>query len=74
MDYELTTDCVTSRLTALITNMPGLRVTEELTESQLRQIELVTARFNENLRANAVDYDEGAELADEAAEMELEYA
>lgn len=74
MDYELTTDCVTSRLTALITNMPGLRVTEELTESQLRQIELVTARFNENLRASAVDYDEGAELADEAAEMELEYA
>ena len=70
MDYELTSNCVTSRLTALITNMPGL----ELTESQLRQIELVTARFNENLRANAVDYDEGAELADEAAEMELEYA
>ncbi|OIN67427.1 hypothetical protein BLD48_05940 [Exiguobacterium sp. KRL4] len=70
MDYELTTDCVTSRLTALITNMPALRVTEELTESQLRQIELVTARFNENLRANAVDYDE----TDEAAEMELEYA
>lgn len=70
MDYELTTDCVTSRLTALITNMPGLRVTEELTESQLRQIELVTARFNENLRTNAVDYGE----TDEAAEMELEYA
>lgn len=70
MDYELTTDCVTSRLTALITNMPGLRVTEELTADQLRQIELVTARFNENLRANAVDYDE----IDEAAEMELEYA
>lgn len=66
MDYELTTDCVTSRLTALITNIPGI----ELTESQLRQIELVTARFSENLRANAVDYDE----ADEAAEMELEYA
>lgn len=69
MDYELTSNCVTSRLTALITNMPGLRVTEELTESQLRQIELVTARFNENLQANAVDYDGSLE-----AEMELEYA
>lgn len=67
MDYELTTDCVTSRLTALIAGMPALRVTEELAPDQLRQIELVTARFNENLRANAVDYDE-------AAEMELEYA
>lgn len=71
MNYELTTNFVASRATALITNMPGLRVTEELTESQLRQIELVTARFNENLQANAVDYDEVDEMA---AEMELEYA
>lgn len=71
MEYESTTNFVASRATALITNMPGLRVTEELTESQLRQIELVTARFNENLQANAVDYDEADEMA---AEMELEYA
>lgn len=69
MEYEPTTNLVASRETALITNMPGLRVTEELTESQLRQIELVTARFNENLRANAVDYGKSLE-----AEMELEYA
>lgn len=68
MDYE--TNCVTKRLTTLIASMPAFRVTEELTPDQLRQIELVTARFNENLRANAVDYDE----TDEAAEMELEYA
>ena len=65
MDHE--TNCVTKRLTTLIASMPALRVTEELTPDQLRQIELVTARFNENLRANAVDYDD-------AAEMELEYA
>lgn len=71
MEYEPTTNLVASRETALITNLPGLRVTEELTESQLRQIELVTARFNENLQANAVDYDEADEMA---AEMELEYA
>lgn len=68
MDYE--TNCVTKRLTALIARTQGLRVTEELTPDQLRQIELVTARFNENLRANAVDYGE----TDEAVEMELEYA
>lgn len=60
MDHE--TNCVTKRLTALIARTPI-----ELTPDQLRQIELVTARFNENLRANAVDYDE-------TAEMELEYA
>lgn len=67
MDHE--TNCVTKRLTTLIARTQGLRVTEELTPDQLRQIELVTARFNENLRANAVDYDEALE-----AEMELEYA
>lgn len=67
MDHE--TNCVTKRLAALIA-----RTHIELTPDQLRQIELVTTRFNENLRANAVDYDEGAELAGEAAEMELEYA
>lgn len=68
MDHE--TNCVTKRLTALIASMPEFRVIEEFTPDQLRQIELVTTRFNENLRANAVDYDE----TDEAAEMELEYA
>lgn len=72
MEYEPTTNLVASRETALITNMPGLRVTEELTPDQLRQIELVTARFNENLKANAVDY--GAAGPELAAEMELEYA
>lgn len=71
MEYESTTNFVASRATALITNMPALRVTEELTAEQLRQIELVTVRFNENLQANAVDYDEADEMA---AEMELEYA
>lgn len=69
MDHE--TNCVTKRLTALIAGMPALRVTEELTPDQLRQIELVTARFSENLQANAVDYDAADEMA---AEMELEYA
>ena len=66
MDHE--TNCVTKRLTSLIARTPI-----ELTPDQLRQIELVTARFNENLRANAVDYDEAVAL-DESAEMELEYA
>ncbi|WP_026832207.1 hypothetical protein [Exiguobacterium undae] len=71
MEYEPTTNLVASRETALIKNIPALRVTEELTESQLCQIELVTARFNENLQGNAVDYDAADEMA---AEMELEYA
>lgn len=71
MDYELTSNCVTLRPTALITNMPALRVMEKLTGSQMRKIELVIARFNENLQANAVAYDAADEMA---TEMGLEYA
>ncbi len=71
MEYGLITNFVASRTTALIASIPALRVTEELTPDQLRQIELVTARFNENLPANAIDYEEADEMA---AEMELEYA